>query len=182
MHLIKRSLKILPLALVAASLAPPPAAAAEPATATCTFTGLSGTFVPPVRPLPQTGGGGGFAFQGRATCHLTHDARVALNVSATINASGTYSNIGCGTGTAAGQAAIAFVANHTGILNAWAGFTITSAAANAGALTITYFDDNLGHSGQGGGEVTVIPTQGSCTAGGVSAFTMAGGFAVEGTH
>lgn len=183
MHLLKRSLKVLPLALVAASFMAPtsPAMAADPGTATCTFTGLAGNLQPPVRPLPQTGGGGGFDFSGDATCHLTHGATVAPNVSATITASGTYANIACGTGTAEGDANIVFAPNPTGILFGDAHFIIRF-ASGVGALHITSFLDNLGHRGQGGGEVTIVPAQGSCASGGVSAFTVAGGFAVEGTH
>ncbi len=180
MHLIKRSLKVVPLALVAASLmASPSAMASAPPTVECAFTGLAGNLTPPVRPIPQTGGGGSFTFGGSATCTVTHGATTAT-VTGTINASGSYTNTICGTGTASGNATITFPSNPTGITSASASFTITF-TAGVGVLRITSIVDNQGHTGQGGGEVTIVPAQGSCTSGGVTAFTVAGGFVAADT-
>ena len=181
MHLIKRSLKVLPLALVAASLMAPSAMAATPATAKCAFTGLAGNLTPPVPAAPTLGGSGTFTFGGSATCALSHGGGPAVPVNATINASGRYDNTVCGTGTATGTASITFQANSTGTTSANATFSINF-ASGVGALHISSFVDNQGHKGQGGGEVTIVPAQGSCTSGGVSAFTVAGGFAVAGQH
>ena len=183
MHLIKRSLKVLPLALVAASfMTPSSAMAADPASASCTFTGLAGNLTPAVRPIPQTGGGGTFTFGGTAlTCTLVHGATVAPNVAATINASGSYTNTICGTGVANGTATISFAANPTGVTTGNATFTINF-TGGVGVLQISRFTDNAGHTGQGGGQVNIVPAQGSCTSGGVTAFTVAGGFTVAGTH
>ncbi len=180
MRLIKRSLKVLPLALVAASLMAPPAMAADPLTIECGFTGLAGNLSPPVRPIPQTGGGGSFTFGGTATCTVTHGSTVATG-NGTINASGSYTNTICGTGSAGGNATIAFPPNPTGITSATVPFTIIF-VAGVGVFQIPNYADNLGHKGNGAGEVTIVPAQGSCTSGGVTAFTVAGAFAIRAGH
>lgn len=180
MHLIKRSLRVLPLALVAAGLiAPSGAMASQPVTATCQFGGLTGTLNPAVPPATRLGGGGSFTFGGSATCVVSHGSTTAT-VSANISASGSYTNIICGTGEARGNATITFGPGSP-VPSASASFVINF-QAGVGALRITVFVDASGHSGGGGGQVTIVPTGGSCTAEpGVTQFTVAGGFTANGT-
>jgi len=180
MHLIKRSLKVLPLALVAASLMASPAMAADPATATCQFGGLTGSLNPPVPPVTRPGGSGNFTFGGSATCVVTHGTTSA-SVTATISASGSYRNDICGTGEASGTATVTFGPGSP-VASATATFSIRF-VAGVGVLTISAWADSSGHRGQGGGQVTIVPTGGSCTAEpGVTQFTVAGGFTAAGTH
>ena len=93
------------------------AASAQAATtAACQFTGQTTSLTPPVQ---FVGGSGSFGFSGPATCSVNGGAPQ----SGSITASGSYSNIACGTGSATGNATIT-----SGSTTVTIGFTINFAA------------------------------------------------------
>lgn len=121
-----------------------------------TFTGATGSLVPPVQAV---GGGGSFTFASK-TCEAVdtdHGPQAC-----TITASGTYTNIVCGTGTANGTATVTS-AGETETIS----FSITFVGGQ-GKLTGTTSDGDAAN-----GYVNITPTGGNC-ASGVTQFTASG--------
>ena len=120
------------------------AASAQAATtAACQFSGSTTSLSPAVQ---LQGGSGTFAFQGPATCSVNGGAPQSGN----INASGSYSNIVCGTGSATGTATItagstsvtiAFTINFAGGQGVARG---TGATTGAGYVGIRPATDGIG--------------------------------------
>ena len=177
MRLIKRSLKVLPLALVAAALLAPTASAA-PQSANCVLNGVTGDLTPPVKAiLNGTGGSGTFTFEGGAVCSGVIGGTPLSSTSAHISASGTYTNQVCGTGTADGTATIDFNVNG---VRASSNFHIDFRGGQ-GVLTLTYNVTAGGTgSGSGQGAISIVPSGGNCVNEDVSEFTVLGGFAATG--
>jgi hypothetical protein len=170
MRLISRSLKVLPVAaIVAGALAS--SAMAAPQSATCQFAGLTGSITPPVQTV---GGAGDYTFSGPATCAVSEPSG-QYTTAATINASGSFTNLVCGTGLAPGSASINF-ADPRGE-DATATYSLAFAAAQ-GALVINTFS-NANGTGSGAGYVNIVPSQGNCVTP-VSQFSVTGAFTAAG--
>jgi hypothetical protein len=117
----------------------------------CVLNGKT-TSLTPIPAPPATGGSGSFTFTGSGNCVGPDGLR-----SGSLSASGSYSNIVCGTGTATGTAS-----TPIGTF----GFKITF-ANGAGVLQIT-------SGGTGGGSVDIAPSNiGGCVTTAVTGFTVA---------
>lgn len=126
------------VAIVASVVGLVPAHAAT--TYVCSLNGKT-TSLTPIPAPPKTGGGGSFAFSGSATC-LKGAARQVVGV----NASGTYTNLICGTGSAQGTASFSGGPSPINFKVSFVG--------GLGSLTVN-------GGGKGNGVVSIVPTNGT---------------------
>jgi hypothetical protein len=130
----------------------PSAAAAGPEL--CAYTGTTTSLTA----IPATGSSSGsFTISGPGECAGIGTGAVMVTLQ------GTYDDVACGTGTAAGTATL------SGAVNATLRISITLVAGQ-GALTID-------SGGTGGGSVHLVPNAGGCVTGPVTDFTVAGNLA-----
>jgi hypothetical protein len=177
MRLVMRALKLLPLAAIMAAALAPAASAAD--AFSCTLNGA--TLLNP--PVQTVGGSGYFTFNTNAECAGTV-AGVQMQASGvpvaaeTVNGSGTFANVICGTGTAQGTATL-----WRNDVKVTLRFKIRF-ASGVGYLTFSYDATSATTTthGNGAGEVTILidpipsETRVDCVTTPVSYFTIAGGF------
>ena len=187
MSTIKRMLS-LSVAVVVASLAFGASSALAADSATCAFTGLTGSLTPAIPAAANDPGGinsietGDYTFNGDATCVVVEgdvgDPPTNSGVYAvTIDSAGQYENQVCGTGWARGTDP-----NQT---------TVTGGPPGEGPVNTTYEIRFVGGAGtlditggftpqhdsvDGAGYVQIVPSQGNCVNEDVSEFTVAGAF------
>ena len=174
MRYLKRLGVVASMAVVASIGMAGTASAAE--VAVCQLDGVAGQLLP--NGVQLIGGGGNYSFSGSTTCRYSNGGAPVTDVG-TITSAGVFTNHVCGTGTAdsVNQTTVNFPAgspipNVSGIT-----YHIDFVAAQ-GALNISAASDSHGHSGgRGGGEVTIIPSEGSCTTA-VTQFQVLGGFTI----
>jgi hypothetical protein len=147
------------------------------------FTGQANLSTP-IQPPPSTGGGGSFTFGGSsAACVIVSDGDVSplttpeVGNCTTISASGSFSNIVCGTGTATGTGTVTtsdgtITVHFTIVFVAGVGTLVVDSASSDGAGDPTDVDP----AGVGAGVVLLTnttPGQTECT-GPVTSFNIDG--------
>ena len=177
MRYLKRLGVVASVAVMASLSMAGSASAALDERAVCQLTGVAGDITPGVMLTPNSGF---YTFEGSVNCTYSIGNATFSDVG-TIVSAGSFSNIVCGTGSATstpGTTSVTFPSGspipNVNNVNYQIQFT-----AAQGALQITSATDSHNHSGSGGGEVTIIPSEGGCEqAGGVTAFDVLGGFAL----
>jgi len=175
-------------AVVFASLAFGASSAFAADTATCSFSGLTGSLTPPIPAAANDPGGvstielGSYTFNGAATCVAVEgdvgDPPTNSGVYAvTIDSAGQYENQVCGTGWARGtdpnQTIVSGFPAGEGPVNATYEIQFVG---GAGTLRITGGFTPQHDSLTGGGYVQIVPEQGNCVNEDVSQFRVAGSF------
>ena len=151
------------LAIAAGALLVPVGTASAADSYTCAFNGVTGGLSPAIPSILADRSpdfeDGTFTFSGAVTCAGNNGVETG-----TVDASGTYRNILCGTGNATGNATVSVPSNTVNV-----GFTIDFVGGN-GAIRIT-----SGATGTGDAQLVPI-NHGNCVDTDVTDFDVFGGF------
>ena len=164
------------LAVVAGALLVPASVASANTTVACVFNGVTGNLNPAIPGIVADASldeeTGTFTFNGGVNC-AGNDNGTPRAEAGTVNASGTYVNQLCGTGTADGTSTVTLPSGTV-----TASFHIDFRGGN-GVITITNAQRNNGETGTGSGAAQLVPDQGNCVTTPVNTFRVAGGFQAQ---
>lgn len=161
------------LVLGALFLVPTSAQAAENGTINFTGTATVGspglTYPPPGTTSPSSGPTLPFSFAS-STCDGASEGKKGpqADTSCSITATGTVTGF-CGLSNGTANGTITFAGQSISFSVSW-----TSPPSGGGTLILMGSADKGGQTGTVKGEVTAVPTGGSCLAGGATGFTIAG--------